>query len=230
MAIGCVIGYSDDLTHTDYVHDSDNTMATGGFGDARNASDNNTATLIQNLTYCSIDFGADNFKTIRSLHLWALNAPAYNNLKQGLYQGSHNDIDWDTLVDLSTLGGLEGAYPNWIVPLEFDNTTAYRYYRVSGLPLSTNTLLCEWEFKECIGFTHFLSGTVREKGVAVVRTVRSYIRSTGELYTETVSEENGNFTVGAPDDTTLMYVIALDDDAGDQYNALIYDRVRGVAV
>lgn len=230
MAIGCVIGYSDDLADSDYVHDSDNVIASGGFGDARNASDNVTVTYIQQLTYCSIDFGAANSKTIRSLHLWAWNVTAYNEFKNGLFQGSNNNIDWDTLVDLDLLGSMEGAYPDWIEPLEFDNTTPYRYYRVSGLNFTTNVILAEWELKECIAFTHIISGTVKEKGTAVARTVRSYIRSTGQFYTTTVSQGDGSFSVGAPDDTTLMYVIALDDDAGEQYNALIFDRVRGVPI
>ncbi|MBA7703323.1 hypothetical protein ES703_112105 [subsurface metagenome] len=73
-----------------------------------------------------------------------------------------------------------------------------------------------------------LKGTVKEKGVAVERTLRSYIRSTGQLYTSSASAPDGTFSLDAPDDTTEMYVIALDDDVGEQYNALIFDRVVGV--
>jgi len=75
-----------------------------------------------------------------------------------------------------------------------------------------------------------LSGTVKEKGVAVIRTLMGFIRSTGELYSQTVSLADGTFTLDAPDDTTEMVVVAFDDDAGDQYNALIYDRVKGITV
>lgn len=75
-----------------------------------------------------------------------------------------------------------------------------------------------------------LRGTVKEKGVAVIRTVHSYIRSTGLLYATTESLADGTFIVGAPDPYTEMYVLALDDDIGNYYNALIFDRVAGVAI
>lgn len=74
-----------------------------------------------------------------------------------------------------------------------------------------------------------LSGTVKEKGSPVQRTLRAYARSTGAFYSETTSNADGSFSMPAPDDTTEMFVIAFDDDAGDQYNALIYDRVKGVS-
>lgn len=72
-----------------------------------------------------------------------------------------------------------------------------------------------------------LTGTVKEAGVAVQRTVRCFIRSTAELYDTVVSEADGSFELAAPDDTTDMFVVAFDDDAGNQYNAIIYDRVKG---
>lgn len=75
-----------------------------------------------------------------------------------------------------------------------------------------------------------LSGTVKLKGSPVERIVRAYVRSTGVLYDSTVSLANGTFSLNAPNDTTEMFVIAYDDPAGDQYNALIYDRVKGILV
>lgn len=75
-----------------------------------------------------------------------------------------------------------------------------------------------------------LIGTVKEKGVAVIRTLRCYTRSTGVLFDTTVSEADGSFILDAPDDATEMIVIAFDNDLGDQYNALIYDRVIGIIV
>ncbi|MBA7709168.1 hypothetical protein ES703_118080 [subsurface metagenome] len=72
-----------------------------------------------------------------------------------------------------------------------------------------------------------LSGTVKEKGVAVQRIVRSYIRSTGELFDSITSNPDGTFELSAPDDSTLMFVLAFDDDPGDNYNALIFDRILG---
>lgn len=75
---------------------------------------------------------------------------------------------------------------------------------------------------------YILSGTIKEKGQPVERTVRAYIRSTGELFSSGVSNPDGTFEIDAPNDTTDLYVIALDDDAGEQYNDLIYARVKGV--
>lgn len=88
--------------------------------------------------------------------------------------------------------------------------------------------ICEMELITCVHPPYKLSGTVKEKGVPVIRIVRSYIRSTGELYASVYSAADGSFSVQAIDDTTDMFVIAFDDALGDQYNALIYDRVKGV--
>jgi len=75
-----------------------------------------------------------------------------------------------------------------------------------------------------------LSGIVKENGVGVARTVRAYIRSTGALYSSTSSEPDGSFSLLAPDTTTEMFIISLADSAGGDYNALIYDGVKGVVV
>lgn len=79
-------------------------------------------------------------------------------------------------------------------------------------------------------FTHYLSGTVKEKGSPVQRTVRSFLRSTGALVDTTQSNPDGTFSVGALDNISDHFVIAFDDEAGDQYNALIYDKVKGVPI
>ncbi len=71
-----------------------------------------------------------------------------------------------------------------------------------------------------------ISGTVREGGAAVARTVRLYKRSNGELVDETVSDAgDGAYSFeGCPPE--VCYVVALDDDSGDVFNALILDRVK----
>jgi hypothetical protein len=72
-----------------------------------------------------------------------------------------------------------------------------------------------------------VSGTVTEGGSAVARTVRAYDRDNGELLGEATSDAgDGTYAFGSliiPG--TDVYVIALDDDAGTDYNALIDDRV-----
>lgn len=119
--------------------------------------------------------------------------------------------------------------------LVFSEAHRYRYFKVyccldsDGLWDGTGNWIQITEL-EAWGeeFIPKLSGTVKEKGSNVVRTVRSYIRSTGELFDTTVSAANGTFELEAPDTTSDMFVIAFDDDAGEQYNALVYDRVKGV--
>lgn len=75
---------------------------------------------------------------------------------------------------------------------------------------------------------YLLSGTVNLLGNPVERTVRSYIRSTGELYDSVVSNPDGSFVLNAPDDTTEMFVIVLPGPSDDDYNALVYDKVKGI--
>uniref|UniRef100_A0A6H1Z7R4 Uncharacterized protein n=1 Tax=viral metagenome TaxID=1070528 RepID=A0A6H1Z7R4_9ZZZZ len=94
----------------------------------------------------------------------------------------------------------------------------------TGPTWATYTIL----YAELIGPAAYqLSGTVKEKGSPVSRVVRSYKRSTGELFASGSSAGDGTFSIDAPNDTDEMYVLALDDDAGDQYNALVFDRVKG---
>ena len=72
-----------------------------------------------------------------------------------------------------------------------------------------------------------LTGTVQDNTMTpVARTVRAYDRSTGELLKETTSSaETGAFSIGVFS-TDPVYIIALDDDAGTDYNAIIFDRIE----
>lgn len=140
-----------------------------------------------------------------------------------------HDDDWDLKSWTELLEVTDGEAVGW-TEHEFANAISYLYIRLratAGTGHASYWAVYEIELFTCQPPPAELSGTVKEKGVGVARTIRSYIRSTGAFYNEVLSESNGSFSVGAPDDTTEMYVIALDDDAGDQYNALIYDRVKG---
>lgn len=72
-----------------------------------------------------------------------------------------------------------------------------------------------------------ITGTVKQSGVAVARTVRAYRRLTGEVLGETVSDgSTGAFSINARGKTDNCYVVALDDlTAAPDYNALIFDLV-----
>jgi len=73
-----------------------------------------------------------------------------------------------------------------------------------------------------------LTGSVSLLGAPVIRTVNCYIRSTGALYDSVESKADGSFELGAPDGDTEMFVIALPDGNGEDYNALVFDRVKGL--
>lgn len=70
-----------------------------------------------------------------------------------------------------------------------------------------------------------VSGTILEAASPVVRTVRLYHRQTGAFLKETQSNASGvfSFDVGS---SGPFYVVALDDDAGVNYNAKIFDKVQ----
>lgn len=70
-----------------------------------------------------------------------------------------------------------------------------------------------------------VSGTVAENGTGVARTVRVYSRTNGKLLAETTSAADGSFSFTDLVGTGDRYVVALDDDAGTDFNALIYDRI-----
>jgi hypothetical protein len=74
-----------------------------------------------------------------------------------------------------------------------------------------------------------ISGTVTEQSTPAVRLVRLYLRETGELIDEQYSSTSGEFLfVGLPEfgEGIEFYVVAFDDDAGEAFNALIYDRIE----
>lgn len=72
-----------------------------------------------------------------------------------------------------------------------------------------------------------LSGTVKQNGTPVARTVRAYHRKTGKVLGETVSDgTTGAFSILAQGSTDYCYVVALDDlTAAPDYNAGIFDLV-----
>jgi hypothetical protein len=76
-----------------------------------------------------------------------------------------------------------------------------------------------------------ISGMVYENGSIASRLVRLYLRSSGELLAEEYSNSSGEFEfVGIAEFGAgiKFYVIALDDAAGADYNALIYDDIEPV--
>lgn len=147
--------------------------------------------------------------------------------KDWIIYGSNNDSDWDTLDTVT--GETEWASSELRNFLCDTITTPYRYFRLSISANNGGTYIGIQELYLFEIPLYYLSGTVKEKGIPVERVVRSYIRSTGALYGSVTSNPDGSFSLPAPDEETEMYVIALDNDPGLIYNALIYDRVYGVS-
>lgn len=142
---------------------------------------------------------------------------------------SDDNMNW-TLVD--HFDGPTRLAKQFTLELSLPHTA--RYFKVWNTEFQSlcvegfqSIAITELEFYPLPAEYH-LTGTVKQQSANVVRTVRSYIRSTGELYDSTQSAANGTYTLLAPDNTTLMFVIAFDDDAGDVYNALILDRVTAI--
>lgn len=70
-----------------------------------------------------------------------------------------------------------------------------------------------------------ISGTVLEDSVPKQRRVLLYDRLRGDLIAQTLSDTiTGNFSFNVGYDQHV-FVVALDDDTGDVFNALIYDRI-----
>jgi len=77
-----------------------------------------------------------------------------------------------------------------------------------------------------------ITGIVTENGTPVVRIVRLYLRETGELVAEEYSSTSGEFSfvdLAEFAEGIEFYAIALDDDAGEAFNAIIWDRVTPVS-
>ena len=72
---------------------------------------------------------------------------------------------------------------------------------------------------------YYFDGFVYEKNTPVSRVVRVYDRSTGSLMgTDTSRSSDGYYYVTSTSSGT-HFLVAFDDDAGDEYNALILDKV-----
>lgn len=116
-----------------------------------------------------------------------------------------------------TDGGTIAPYPHGmfvdgdhVYIVDNDDVAAYEYSLTAPAPVS-------------------FDGKVIEEGTPVARTVRAHDRATGALQQEVTSDAaTGDFTFDNLVDGVEYYIVALDDDAGTNYNAVIYDRIVGV--
>jgi len=140
-------------------------------------------------------------------------------------KGSMDDITYITITTFSEFTSQgDGCYWADISSL----SGGYQYIKFIFVRGGTWLMLSELEVYG--GPAANISGSIKELGAGVARTVRAYIRSTGALYSEGVSEGDGSFSISAPDTETVLYVVALPDVAGGDYNALVMDGVKGIAL
>lgn len=127
---------------------------------AFNAFDRNTGTFWNTNTgittaWISYDFGAGNAKIITGYLL--LNSGAQNtSFATWSFQGSNDNTAWTTIESPSSPGGFATTYSN----TSLSNTTAYRYYRITGSNGGGTTIgLYEFELYESGSFTTTAGGT-----------------------------------------------------------------------
>lgn len=125
---------------------------------------------------------------------------------------------------------------NVVINVSSDNITDTTY----NAAISNSTLAYSGTFDEHVGSDvvddqililesdGIVSGVVTEESVAVARTVRAYDRSDGAFVAETVSSAvDGAYSMNVGT-ASEVFVIAFDDAAGTQYNAVILDNITPI--
>lgn len=72
---------------------------------------------------------------------------------------------------------------------------------------------------------YYFDGFVYEKNTPISRVVRVYDRSTGSLMGTDTSRSSDGYYYVTSTSSGIHFLVAFDDDAGDEYNALILDKV-----
>jgi hypothetical protein len=77
---------------------------------------------------------------------------------------------------------------------------------------------------------YYYQGYVTEQGSPVARTVRLYYRPTGSLMDETTSSGSNGYYYLTTTTSGEHFVMAFDDDLGDDYNAVVLDRLPPLGI
>jgi len=103
------------------------------------------------------------------------------------------------------------------------NDSTIRAYRQNHSSEAGQLRYQSVEFAPAPGY--YVGGYVTEEGAPVVRTVRSYRNDTGAFLNETTSSGIDGYFYLETSYSGAQYVVCIDDDAGLDYNALIYDSI-----
>jgi len=118
-------------------------------------------------------------------------------------------------------------YARYFARVWYQDDSTIRAYRQNGSEAGQ----LRWqsvEFAPAPGY--YVGGYVAQEGVAVERTVRSYRRDTGDFLGETTSSGIGGYFYLETSYSGAQYVVCVDDDAGLDYNALIYDSIMPTTI
>jgi hypothetical protein len=113
-------------------------------------------------------------------------------------------------------------YARYFARVWYQDDSTIRAYRQNG----SEAAQLRWqsiEFAPAPGY--YVGGYVTEEGAPVVRTVRSYRKDTGAFLNETTSSGIDGYFYLETSYSGAQYVVCLDDPAGLDFNALIYDSI-----
>lgn len=146
--------------------------------------------------------------------------------KDWTLEGSNNDVDWDVLDTVTGETGWASSTDE-MRSYTADSPGYYRYYQLNVSANNGDSSYLnvgELELIEADELYYF-SGYVTENGTPVSRKVSIYDRLTGGLEATTVSSgSNGYYYIESTSSGT-HFIVAFDDDAGEDYNALILDKL-----
>lgn len=146
--------------------------------------------------------------------------------KDWTLEGSNNDTDWDVLDTVTGETGWASSTDE-MRSYTVDSSGYYRYYQLNVSANNGDSFylnIGELELLEADELYYF-SGYITENDIPVSRKVSIYDRLTGELETTTTSSGSNGYYYLESTSSGTHFIVAFDDDAGEDYNALILDKL-----
>ena len=180
--------------------------------------------LVQTATgWLKFDFGSGNTGKAVKYSVSVTESQAGYGPKDWTLQGSNNDTDWgtlDTQTGAASWAGFEMREYSIAIPVD------YRYYKIditAGHDAGT-IAIGELELIES-STVYYFSGYITEKDIPVSRKVSVYDRVTGGLEDTTTSSGSNGYYYLETTTSGTHFIVSFDDDEGEDYNALILDKL-----
>jgi hypothetical protein len=208
--------------------------ATASSGTAANAFDGNNSTnwALSSGTVGWLQYQFGSAQDIVEIAVTAPSATTTNAPNRWSLQYSDDGSNWTSAAivggQTSWTSNEQRVFTNSSYPVAIGNRTLNPVYmpavQVTVPAFSTRATL---RMEPALQTSPMLTGTVKQNGTNVSRTVRAYCRLTGEILGEAVSDgTTGAFSINARGRTDYCYVVALDDlNSAPDYNAAIFDLV-----